>query len=86
MEKMNCLAVSKGYWPINYENSTSFELPEPIKKVFEEYAQLYAAKRTLRRIQYHNSLGHVNLTLSFQNGDYVFKCLPIHAVMIGYFD
>jgi hypothetical protein len=24
MEQMNCLAVSKGYWPINYEITTSF--------------------------------------------------------------
>ena len=24
LNQMNCLAVSKGYWPINYENTTSF--------------------------------------------------------------
>ncbi len=40
----------------------------------------------MRKIHYHNSLGHVNLTLSFDNGDFEFKCLPIHAVIIGYFD
>lgn len=40
----------------------------------------------MRKIHYHNSLGHVNLTLSFKNGDFDFKCLPIHAIMIGYFD
>lgn len=40
----------------------------------------------MRKIHYHNTLGHVNLTLSFENGDFEFKCLPIHAVMIGYFD
>jgi len=40
----------------------------------------------MRKIHYHNSLGHVDLTLSFENGDFEFKCLPIHAVMIGYFD
>jgi hypothetical protein len=35
---MNCLAVSKGYWPINYENTSAFELPENIKQVFNNYA------------------------------------------------
>ncbi len=42
--------------------------------------------KAMRKIHYHNSLGHVNLTLSFKNGDFDFKCLPIHAVMINYFD
>ncbi len=27
IDKMNCLAVSKGYWPINYDNQSTFELP-----------------------------------------------------------
>jgi anaphase-promoting complex subunit 2 len=40
----------------------------------------------MRKIHYHFNLGHVNLTLSFKNGDFEFKCLPIHAVMINYFD
>jgi len=27
LKELNCLAVSKGYWPINYENSSSFQIP-----------------------------------------------------------
>ena len=25
--QLNCLAVSKGYWPINYEANTNVNLP-----------------------------------------------------------
>ena len=83
---MNCLAVSKGYWPINYENTSSFEFPENIKQVFNNYAEEFSKIKAMRKIHYHFNLGHVNLTLSFKNGDFDFKCLPIHAVMINYFD
>lgn len=40
----------------------------------------------MRKIFYHYNLGHVNLTLSFENGDFDFKCLPIQAIMINSFD
>lgn len=57
-----------------------------MKAVFEDYAQAFSKLKVMRKIHYHNTLGHVNLTLSFKNGDFDFKCLPIHAVMINYFD
>jgi hypothetical protein len=34
LTQLNCLAVSKGYWPINYENASSFQLPNDFKAVF----------------------------------------------------
>jgi len=40
----------------------------------------------MRKISFHYNLGHVNLTLTFDNGDFPFKCLPIQAVLITYFD
>ena len=40
----------------------------------------------MRKIFFHYNLGHVNLTLSFDNGDFPFKCSPIQAVLINYFD
>lgn len=40
----------------------------------------------MRKLIWHTNLGHVNLTLTFDNGEFDFKCLPIHAVLIGYFD
>lgn len=40
----------------------------------------------MRKVHFHYNLGHVNLTLSFKNGDFDFKCLPIQAVMINFFD
>ena len=33
----------------------------------------------------HNNLGTVTLQLSFDNGDFQFKCQPIHAGLILYF-
>ncbi len=65
---MHCLAVSKGYWPINYENQSTFELPQQLKTVFEDYALSFSKIKAMRKIHYHNSLGHVNLTLTFKNG------------------
>ena len=40
----------------------------------------------MRKIFYHYNLGHVNLTLSFDNGDFEFKCLPLQAILISAFD
>lgn len=40
----------------------------------------------MRKLIWHTNLGHVNLSLTFDNGEFEFKCLPIHAILIGYFD
>lgn len=40
----------------------------------------------MRKIQFHYDLGYVNIVLDFANGSVPFKCLPIHAVMISFFD
>lgn len=40
----------------------------------------------MRKIAFHYNLGHVNLSLDFDNGSFQFKCLPIQAIMITYFD
>ena len=86
LRELNTLAVSKGYWPINYDNPNSFQLPAPFKKVFEQYASSYAKIEAMRKIFFHYNLGHVNLSLNFENGDFEFKCTPIQAVLISYFD
>lgn len=39
----------------------------------------------MRKMDLHNNLGTVTLNLSFDNGDFKFKCQPIHAVLILYF-
>jgi anaphase-promoting complex subunit 2 len=33
----------------------------------------------MRKLIWHTNLGHVNLSLTFDNGEFDFKCLPIHA-------
>lgn len=40
----------------------------------------------MRKINFHYNLGHVNLTLTFNNGKFDFKCTPIHAILINCFD
>eukprot|EP00828_Plagiopyla_frontata_P005898 TRINITY_DN12479_c0_g1_i1.p2 TRINITY_DN12479_c0_g1~~TRINITY_DN12479_c0_g1_i1.p2 ORF type:complete len:213 (+),score=31.91 TRINITY_DN12479_c0_g1_i1:1168-1806(+) len=40
----------------------------------------------MRKLQWHNNLGFVDLTLTFQNGEFQFKCQPIHAILLQYFD
>ena len=40
----------------------------------------------MRKLIWHSNLGHVNLSLSFDNGEFDFKCLPIHAILIELFD
>lgn len=82
---MNCLAVSKGYWPINYDAPT-FSIPPIFKNIFDEYAHKYSTKKAMRKIEYHFNLGHANITLTFNNGEFNFKCMPIHAMLITYFD
>jgi anaphase-promoting complex subunit 2 len=80
------LAVSKGYWPINYEAASTLQIPSDFKGVFDEYSRLFSKIKAMRKISFHYNLGHVNLTLTFDNGSFDFKCLPIQAIMITYFD
>jgi len=40
----------------------------------------------MRKLIWHTNLGHVDLTLTFDNGEFEFKCLPIHAYLISFFD
>ena len=40
----------------------------------------------MRSLLWHHDLGSVTLDLSFDNGDFEFKCLPIHTCLIGYFN
>ena len=47
---------------------------------------MFSKLKAMRKIIWHYNLGHVNITLSFKNGDFDFKCLPIQAIMISYFD
>ena len=85
IDQLHCMSVSKGYWPINYEVE-GFPLPKYLQPLFEEYSKRFERNRAMRKLIWHTNLGHVNLSLSFDNGDFEFKCLPIHAVLIGYFD
>ena len=30
--------MSKGYWPINYENANAFQIPKELEAIFNEYS------------------------------------------------
>ena len=85
-EKLHAMFASKGYWPINYDCQETLKLPVVMQGVFDEYAVKFSKVKAMRRLQWHSQLGFVNLSLSFDNGEFEFKCLPIHAVLISYFD
>lgn len=40
----------------------------------------------MRKLIWHHELGSVTLNLTFDNGDFEFKCLPLHATILQYFD
>lgn len=82
---LHTITVSKGYWPINYEGH-SFNLPKSFKGAFESYIDKFSKIKAMRKIQFHYDLGYVNIVLDFMNGSVPFKCLPVHAVIISYFD
>ncbi|KRX01026.1 Cullin homology [Pseudocohnilembus persalinus] len=84
-DSLHCTFVSKGYWQINYDQEEN-ELPDIVKPVFDEYLKRFELTKQQRKLKLHPNLGYVNLTLSFDNGDFDFKCPPIQALLISYFD
>ena len=83
--KLNAIFLSKSYWPINYDYE-AFKIPAHLQQTFDQYAEKYSETKAMRRLMWHHSLGGVDLSLSFDNGSFNFKCLPTHAILIGYFD
>lgn len=61
---LHAIIVSKGYWPINYENTT-FNMPRFFKDSFESYAEQFAKIKAMRKIHFHYDLGYVNIVLQF---------------------
>jgi len=84
-KKLKPVFLSKSYWPINYEYE-SFRIPSHLQQTFDQYSQKYSATKAMRKLIWHHSLGSVDLSLEFDNGEVNFKCLPTHAILISYFD
>jgi len=85
-EKLHTMFASKGYWPINYDSEQKLKLPVGFLNIFEDYSLKFSKIKAMRKLIWHNQLGFVNLSLTFDNGEFDFKCLPIHAILISYFD
>lgn len=86
LDKLHAMFASKGYWPINYEYQNALKVPIGLNQVFEEYSRKFTEMKAIRKLIWHNQLGYVNLSLGFDNGEFEFKCLPIHAILISYLD
>ena len=86
IDRVHPLFLSKTYWPINYEFKETFQLPIQMEAIFEEYSKRYEHLKIMRRLLWHHELGSVTMTLSFDNGDFDFRCLPIHAALLDHFD
>ena len=84
-ENMNCITISKEYWNIA-EDVSQFKFPYTIQDPFESYAKKYAELNKLSEINYLSNLGHVELTLTFDNGSFKFNVSPIQAAIISLFD
>lgn len=82
---LKTLIVSTGYWPINYDENL-FEYPEEYKKIFDSFEAEFRKKNVIQKLSFHNNLGSVKLKLTFPSGVSHFKCQPIQAVLIGFFD
>ena len=53
--------------------------------VLDEFTNEYNKYKSLRNLIYRQNIGNVDLTLSFQNGDFNFNVSPIQATIIQLF-
>jgi anaphase-promoting complex subunit 2 len=63
-----------------------FIMPPCLKKSIECFIKHYVELKRLRTLKFHTSLGSVNINLTFSNGSFKFKVLPIQAAIISLFD
>jgi len=52
------------------------------KKNFNLKIFRYENLKNMRKLIWHHELGSVTLNLTFDNGDFEFKCLPLHATIL----
>lgn len=85
LESLSLLQVSSGYWPINSDNF--FNFPEKFQNIFDKMLNDYKKSNLdVKKIKLHNNLGSVKLKLKFPSGVAIFKCQPVQAILISYFD
>ena len=53
--------------------------------ILDEFTNEYNKYKSLRNLIYRQNIGNVNLTLSFQNGDFNFNVTPVQATIIQLF-
>lgn len=98
VDKLYVKVVSTGFWenftvddsPIEEEESNlklgeGFMPSEEFKNCLREYEEHYKKYRGLRYLIFKQALGRVDLTLTFDNGDFSFKVYPLQAVVIQQF-
>lgn len=82
---INPLILSSGFWPVKREHE-NFKFPKKIKEVFDQFENSFHIKHGNKIIEWHDNLGSVEIELEFPAGISLFKCQPIQAIIISFFD
>ena len=81
------IVISKEFWKVNENTTTIEELPENVQSAFEKYNEYFNEKREGRELKMLHQYGTVDLTLTFDNGEFKFKNVStIQATLISLFD
>jgi len=81
---LNTLIICKSFWP--FKNNETYVYPDFIKNHIDEFVKEYSNIKFSRKLNYYTNLGYVDLTLSFQNGEYNFKVSQLSALIISMFN
>ena len=82
---LEIITISKEYWKISVDDA-QFKFPYTVAEPFEDYAKYRSQKNKLIEVNYLSNMGHIELTLTFDNGSFTFNVAPIHAAIISLFN
>jgi anaphase-promoting complex subunit 2 len=95
---INCLVINKNYWPFkehtvydieeeNMNSNTHFDNFLKVCKInFDNFNKSFNAIKFTRTLSFFTNIGHVDLTLTFDNGNFDFRVSPLTAMIIKMFD
>jgi anaphase-promoting complex subunit 2 len=75
-----------GHSPNRYRNSPCDVFLENASSKFETHKNKYKIIKPCRTLCFLNDVGYVDISLTFQNGSFNFRVLPLSALVINFFD
>lgn len=76
-KKLEMIIISKEYWKVEDSVVESEEVTVEFKEVYEKFYKHFTTHRDGRELKMLPNYGRVDLTLSFDNGDFKFSVKPI---------